>query len=104
MPKPRGREHTTLTETATLVVRELYAVPNITMVAPGEIRTNSKKGGKRHLTAVVTTAGLELIISGQSVQKVAVHTRKPREVIIALKQAKSLRNFAFLIRERKPGI
>lgn len=104
MPKPRGREHTSLTETAQLVVRELYKLPSIKMIAPGEIRSNSKRGGKRYVTAVETTAGLELLISGQSVQRVAVHTAEPHLVYRQLKNAKSLTDFAFSTRERKPGV
>lgn len=104
MPKPRGREHTSLTETATSVVRELNKLPHIKMVAPGEIRTGSKRGGARFLTAVETTAGLELIISGKSVQRVAVHTPDPHAVYHQLQNAKSLQDFAFSYRERKPGI
>src|SRR6056297_3272431 len=104
MPKPRGREHITLTETAALVVRELYKMPTIKMIAPGEIKTTNKRGGKRFLTAVETTAGLELIITGQSVQYVAVHTPQPAVLYQQLKNAKSLRDFAFRYRERKPGV
>lgn len=151
MPKQRGKEHTTLTETAALVVRELKKLQKsginpdpyfydasgvdanrsiknlakksntqppgdtqqnqrhkseggIKMIAPGEIKTNSRKGpGKRFITAVYTTAGLELIISGQSVQKVSVHTEHPKLLVQQLKNAKSLRDFAFKSRDRKPG-
>lgn len=104
MPKPRGREHTSLTETAEVVVRELQKLPSIKMIAPGEIKTTNKRGGKRFCTLVETTAGLELIITGQSVQYVAVHTDTPQLVYRALKNAKSLRDFAFSYRERKPGV
>lgn len=103
--KQRGREHTTLTETAQMVVTVLKKLEGIKMIAPGEIKTNSRKGaGKRYITAVFTTAGLELIISGQSVQKVSVHTTHPQSVYTALTTAKSLREFTFKTRERKPGI
>tara|TARA_B100000508_G_scaffold31981_1_gene24581 strand:+ start:19522 stop:19839 length:318 start_codon:yes stop_codon:yes gene_type:complete len=105
MPKQRGREHTTLTETAALVVRELGKTPTITMIAPGEIKTTSRrKAGKRFVTFVRTNAGLELIITGQSVQKVAVHTDTPDLVIENLAQSKTLREFLFAERERQPGI
>lgn len=105
MSKPRGRSHTTLTETAELVVKTLYKLPGIKMIAPGQISTTSKRGsGARHVTSVYTTAGLELIISGQSVQKVAVHTENPRQVCRALETAKSLRDFSFSHRDRKPGV
>jgi hypothetical protein len=104
MPKPRGREHTSLTETAALVVRELQKLPNIKMIAPGEIRTNSKRGGKRFVTFVYTTPGLELLISGQSVQKVSIHTTESEMVVAALKNTKSLKDFVFSSRERKPGV
>lgn len=105
MAKPRGSEHTSLTETAQQVVQELYRIPGVKMIAPGEIKTNGRRGGgARHLTCVYTTAGLELIITGQSVQKVAVHTGAPQDVVTILKTAKSLRDFAVKERERKPGI
>ncbi len=105
MPKPRGQSHTTLTETAALVVRVLKRVPGVKMIAPGEIRTtNRRKIGNRHITAVFTTAGFELIITGQSVQKVAVHTeRDPAAVFAELQNVKSLGSMTFKQRERKPG-
>ena len=105
MPKPRGREHTSLTETAALVVRELLKLPGIKMIAPGEIRTNARsRGGSRFATATFTAAGFELLISGQSVQKVSVHTDTPELVFDALKQSKKLKEFEFRERERKPGV
>ena len=104
MPKPRGREHTTLTETAAQVVKELYKIPGIKMIAPGEISTGSKRGGKRFVTIVETTGGCELIITGQSVQKVAVHTDNVTAILPTLKKTKALREFTFSQRSRKPGI
>jgi len=104
MPKPRGREHSTLTETATLVVHELVKIPGIKMIAPGEIRTNSRGASGRFVTCVYTNAGFELIISGQSAQKVAVHTTSdPKIIFTELKASKKLRDFTFKDRERKPG-
>lgn len=104
--KNRGREHTTLTETATEVVRILERLPGVKMIAPGEIKTNSRKGaGTRYITIVHTTAGFEMIISGQSVQKVAVHTSgSSRKLLTQLKKHKRLQNFTFKERERKPGM
>jgi len=106
MPKPRGKEHTTLTETAQEIVRILERMPGVKMIAPGEIKTNSRKGaGARFVTAVYTTAGMELIISGQSVQKVAVHTDgNPKTIFKTLKEHKKMRNFNFKQRERMPGV
>jgi len=105
MPKPCGREHTTLTETATLVVRELYKIPGIKMIAPGEINTASRrKGGKRFVTVVELAGGCELIITGQGVQKVAVHGVFAAIVIAHLQQTKALREFSFSQRSRKPGV
>lgn len=105
MPKPRGREHTSLTETAALVVGELEKIPGIKMIAPGEIRSNARKrGGKRFVTANFTTAGFELLISGQSVQKVSVHTDTPEHIFTQLKNTKFLKDFVFKHRERKPGV
>lgn len=105
MAKPRGKEHTTLTETADTVVRELERIPGIKMIAPGEIKTNKRSASGRFVTTTYTTAGFELSISGQSSQKVAVHTdSSPRKIILALKKSKKLREFIFKERTRKPGI
>jgi hypothetical protein len=70
MPKPRGREHSSLTETASLVVSELKKIPGIKMIAPGEIRSNKKSASTRYVTATYTTAGFELLISGQSIRSI----------------------------------
>lgn len=105
MSKPRGKEHTTLTETAQIMVRELEKLPGIKMIAPGEIRTGARRrGGTRFVTATYTTAGMELLISGQSVQKVAIHADNPKGVFISLKESKKLKEFEFKERERKPGV
>lgn len=105
MQKPRGREHTTLTETASIVVYELKRVSGIKMIAPGEIKTNKRSAHGRFVTAVFTAAGFELIISGQSTQKVAVHTTRSAHAIWReLKASKKLREFSFKERERKPGV
>lgn len=74
------------------------------MIAPGEIRTNSRGAGGRFVTCVYTSAGFELIISGQGAQKVAVHTSgDAKSVFGALKASKKLQEFSFKERERKPG-
>jgi hypothetical protein len=105
MSKLRGREHTTLTETAAQVVKELKKIPGIKMIAPGEISTSTgSRGGKRYITIVYTTAGCELIISGQSVQNVAVHMSQPERVKNLLQNTKTLREFSFKERRREPGI
>ncbi len=105
MPKPRGREHSSLTETAQTVVNELEKLPGIKMIAPGEINVSSRSASQRFITVVYTTAGFELLISGQSTQKVSVHTdTEPTLIIDALKQSKKLREFIFKERERKPGV
>ena len=104
--KNRGKEHTTLTETAALVVRELGAIPGIKMIAPGMIKTSTKrKSGLRFVTCVYTSGGMELIISGQSVQKVAVHTDTDAKTIFkTLTKSKRLKDFEFKEREKKPGV
>ena len=105
MPKSRGREHTSLTETAALVVRELEKLGGIKMIAPGEIRTNARRSNGRFVTAAFTSAGFELLISGQSTQKVSIHTHtNPAGIFDELKKAKRLSGFIFKERERKPGI
>lgn len=74
------------------------------MIAPGEISTTSrKKSGKRFITFVETPGGFEMIITGQSVQKVAVHADNIQPIIIALQQTKTLREFSFSQRKRLPG-
>ena len=53
------------------------------------------------------TAGFELIISGTGVQKVAVHLVDPKNsagLIIDLKKHKSLQQFSWNERVRKPGL
>jgi len=105
MAKMRGREHTTLTETATLVVSVLKRLSGVKMIAPGIIKTTgASKRGQRFVTAVYTTAGMELIITGQSVQKVSVHADHPKALFEALKLDKRLSNFSFKEREKKPGV
>lgn len=105
MSKPRGREHSTLTETSTLVVQELKKISGIKMIAPGEIRSNKRSAGGRFITCVYTSAGFELLISGQSVQKVAVHTHSDAKTIFKnLMSSKKLKEFTFKERERKPEI
>lgn len=80
-------------------------IPGIKMVAPGVINKSARAShGQRFVTAVYTSAGLELIITGQSVQKVAVHTIEPKQVFASLKASKKLSNFTFKERERKPGV
>lgn len=102
--KQRGRSHTTLTDTAKEVVTVLEKIPGVKMIAPGII-DGKRNASKRHITAVFTTAGMELIISGQGVQKVAVHTAdNPLSIFKTLKQSKHLTHFTFKHRERKPGI
>ncbi len=105
MAKPRGREHSTLTETAAAVVYELKGIPGIKMIAPGEIRTNKRSASTRYVTATYTSGGFELLISGQSIQKVAVHTDGDSLAIFTtLKANKKLQGFVFKERERKPGV
>ena len=105
MARKRGSAHTTLTETADQVVKVLEKQSGIKMIAPGII--DAKRNGMRFVTAVFTTAGFELIISGTGVQKVAVHLTLPTEaarVIEALKNHKSLKQFTWNERDKKPGI
>ena len=105
MTRKRGSSHTTLTETADFVVRELEKLSGIKMIAPGII--DARRSGPRHVTAVYTSAGFELIISGQGVQKVAVHladaTTAPA-MITTLKQNKALKLFIWNEREKRPGV
>jgi hypothetical protein len=107
MAKTRGKEHTTLTETAQEVVSVLRLQRGVKMIAPGIINQNARGGsGSRFITIVYTSAGFELIITGQGVQKVAIHTEKEatKDIIEALKSSKRLKAFMFKERERNPGI
>jgi len=103
MKNIRGGTHTTLTETAEQVVKILETIPGVTLVSPGIIKKNSS--GKRYITGVFTTAGMELIISGQSVQKVAVHCNPDLapHIFHSLTLHKKLTDFEFKTREKKPG-
>jgi hypothetical protein len=104
MTRKRGSAHTTLTETATTVVDVLERLTGVKMIAPGII--DARRSGPRHITAIYTTAGLEFIISGQGVQKVAVHLANPLDgpkMVNQLQQHKSLKHFTWLERHKKPG-
>jgi hypothetical protein len=106
MKSLRGGTHTTLTETADLVVRALETIPGVTKISPGIIAKNGGRTGKSFVTVVFTNAGFELIITGQGVQKVAVHT-EPKDVgriYIELSNHKKLKGITFKNRDRKPGI
>ncbi|MCB9811232.1 MAG: hypothetical protein H6779_03595 [Candidatus Nomurabacteria bacterium] len=106
MKKIRGGTHTTLTETAEGVVQILETIPGVTLVSPGIIKRRRSKTGKRHITGVFTTAGMELIISGQSTQKVAVHCNGELapHIFHTLSLHKKLAGFSFRTREKKPGV
>ena len=102
--RKRGSSHTTLTETADEVVRVLEKMPGIKMIAPGII--DAKRSGKRHVTAIYTSGGMTLLISGSGVQKVAVHLADPTTgptIIATLKTTKALKQFAWGERDKKPG-
>lgn len=75
------------------------------MIAPGKISTSSKsRNGQRHCTIVYTTAGFELIVSGQGTQKIAVHVEdksKLNNIAKYLKQNKALNAFAWKERHSK---
>lgn len=105
MTRKRGSSHTTLTETADAVVRELEKMSGIKMIAPGII--DARRSGPRHVTAVYTSAGFEMIVSGQGVQKVAVHltdaTKAPL-LIATLRTNKKLALFEWNERDKKPGV
>lgn len=105
MISKRGKEHTTLTETAKEVVAVLKRIPGVEMVGPGIIKQNPRSSGKRHVTAVFTNAGMELIITGQGVQKVAVHSMPDLapHIFEALRSHKRLSHISFKSRVRKPG-
>lgn len=100
----RGGEHTTLIGAAKDVVREIDRLPKwlIKRVSPGRIKEPSRSG-ERRLTFVHTNVGLELLICGDGVQIVSVHTDHPKEVAKALQGARKLRHFTFANRERRPG-
>lgn len=105
MARKRGSSHTTLTETADLVVRELEKLSGIKMIAPGII--DAKRSGKRHITAIYTSGGMTLLISGTGVQKVAIHLTDPAtapRIIVALKKTKKLTLFEWNERDKKPGL
>ncbi|MEZ4195687.1 MAG: hypothetical protein R3B53_04870, partial [Candidatus Paceibacterota bacterium] len=81
-------------------------LPEVNLVAPGIISKNTKHSGKRYVTGVFTTSGMELIISGQGTQKVAVHCNQQLapHIFHTLSLHKKLSEFTFKTREKKPGI
>ena len=106
MTNLRGGTHTTLTETAELVVGVLEKISGVTLISPGIITRSSSKGGKRHVTVSFTNAGLGLIISGQGVQKVAAHCdpKQASRIYLELTKHKKLSAFSFKTRDKKPGV
>lgn len=106
MKSLRAGTHTTLTETAELVVKVLEGIPGVTRISPGIITQNGGRSGKSYITVIFTNAGLGLIVTGQGVQKVAAHC-KPEEaagILKALRGHKKLAALTFKTRDRKPGI
>lgn len=106
MKRIRGGTHTTLTETAETVVEILETIPGVEMISPGIITQGKSQSGKRRITACFTNAGMELIISGQGIQKVAVHCNPDLapHIFSALSSHKKLTNTEFKTREKKPGV
>ncbi len=106
MKSLRGGTHTTLTETAELVVKTLETIPGVTKISPGIISKNGGRTGKSFVTVVFTNAGFELIITGQGVQKVAVHAEPgdTSRIFKELSTHKKLKGLTFKTRDRKPGI
>lgn len=106
MRKLRGGTHTTLTETAEEVVGILEKIPGVTMLSPGIITQRQSKNGKRRVTGVFTNAGMELLISGQGVQKVAVHCNPELapHIFKSLSLHKKLNLYIFKTREKRPGV
>ena len=104
MAKNRGTAHTTLTETAELVKKILLTLPGIKMIAPGKIAP--ARAASQRITITITRAGVELLISGQGIQKVAVHTNSSQttnQIIELLIHSKQLKHFIITTRQRKPG-
>lgn len=106
MPKARGRSHTTLTETAAEVVAVLKRLPSVKMIAPGHITNTGRRGAaEKFLTVIYTNAGVELLITGQGTQKVAIHTdNDPKTILHFLTNHKKLKDFTIKTRTRKPGV
>lgn len=106
MKNLRGGTHTTLTETAEIIVGILEIIPGVAMISPGIITQGKNRSGERRVTACFTNAGMELIISGQGIQKVAVHCNPDLapHIFSALAGHKKLDGMKFKSREKKPGV
>ena len=102
--KQFSKTHSTVTEATGEVIRVLEKLPSVKRIATGEIRQSTTKGGARYLTLVYTNAGIEMIITGGSVQKITVFTDTPDHVLSELKSSKRLKNYTISQRERKPGV
>lgn len=99
-----SKKHSTVTDSAAQVIGVLRKLPDVKRIAPGQIKQSQKKGGKKFLTLVHTNAGLEMIVTGNSVQKVTVFTENSKKVAAALLKSKDLQPFTITERERRPGI
>ncbi len=106
MKSVRGGTHSTLTETALIVVKILEKTPGVNMISPGIITKRTSRDGTRRVIGVFTNAGMELSIAGQSVQRVAVHCNNDiaPHIFNALTLNKKLQTFTFKTRARKPGV
>ncbi len=105
MVKPRGRQHTTLTETAQKVVRIIQKHPGIKMIAPGEIAPTRSRSQRITITCI--KAGLALSVCGNGIQKVAIHTSSPQiatSLADVLKSHPDLQEFTISERVREPGV
>ena len=99
MTNKRGRSHTTLTPTAKKLVQIIKKIDGVKMIAPGEISSSRSKS--QRITFTKTNAGLHIIISGNGIQKIAVHTINEKineKIISTIKKNKIYDNFIFFCR------
>ena len=99
MSQKRGRAHTTLTPTAKKLVRIIEKIDGVKMIAPGEI--SSSRSRSQRITFTKTAAGLKITISGNGIQKLAIHTENDsarKEIAMSVQQSKEFTDF--IIKER----
>lgn len=103
--KKKSGNHSTLTDAGMSVVSVLQRMDDVKSISPGEIKKTAS-GGKRFITCVRTNMGLEILVSGDNVQKLNVHTENPDQLFESMGTHKKLnRNFTINpLRDRRSDL
>ena len=100
MPQKRGRAHTTLTPTAKKLVRIIEKIDGVKMIAPGEISPSRSKS--QRITFTETVAGLKITVSGNGIQRLAIHLKDQKLfklITNSICESKIFKNYIFSIKK-----